>query len=488
MRPAFQPAAAFAPVDYAALPYRFARLSADWVLVTSEAGDHEFLNSTEFAALARGAPLTGETLRNLESSHIVYAGDPSTAVRLLAAKLRSRKSFLRGGPSLHIFVVTLGCDHSCPYCQVSRRSHASDAFVMSSAVADHAVDRLFESPPRVLTVEFQGGEPLLAFPVIRRVVEKIEARNRTEGRRITYAIATTLHHLTDDVLAFLKAHDFQVSTSLDGPASLHNANRPLPGQDAHALTLGGIERVREAIGSDQISALTTLTRRSLSVPEAIVDEYVRLGFRSVFLRPLSPFGFARRSERRLGYGTDEFLAFYERALDYIIALNARGIDIEETYASILLSSILTPFPTTYMDLRSPVGSGFGTLVYNYDGSVYASDEGRMLREMGEDSLRLGSVEQPYDELMRSPTMQLLAAAGLSEAQPGCSDCVFVPYCGPDPAGSLSRHGDPVGHRAESEHCKRHMGLFRILFERLAHDQTATEVFRRWVDGPAPAER
>jgi His-Xaa-Ser system radical SAM maturase HxsB len=354
---------------------------------------------------------------------------------------------------------------------------------MSFETATAAVDRLFDSPSQHLTVEFQGGEPLLAFPVIRHIVELIQARNVQERRRIVFSITSTLHHLTDEVLEFMRMHDFQISTSLDGPADLHNANRPLPNGDAHALTVQGLQRARQALGDGSISALTTLTRRSLERPREIVDEYVRLGFRSIFLRPLSPYGFAKKSERRLGYTVEDYLGFYKAALSYILEINRHGYLIEEAYAKILLSSILTPFPTTYVDLRSPVGSGFGTLVYNYDGGVYASDEGRMLKEVGNDSLRLGSVTDSYQTLMRSPAMELLAASGLAETLPGCSDCAFVPYCGPDPAGSLSRHGDPVGHRAESEDCQRHMGLFNILFGHLAEGFPGTlRIFEDWVHG------
>jgi His-Xaa-Ser system radical SAM maturase HxsB len=484
------PDTSFSTRHYAHLPFRFTRLNARHILLTSEAGEFHVLDSSTFATFAQQEPLPDrDTLRSLEAKHLLYRGSPETAVRLLATKLRTRKSFLRGGPSLHIFVVTLGCDHGCHYCQVSRRLHSAGRYDMSLETATAAVDRLFDSPSRHLTVEFQGGEPLLAFPVIRHIVELIQARNVEEDRRVVFSITSTLHHLTDEILEFMRVHDFQVSTSLDGPADLHDANRPLPGGGAHELTVQGLQRARQALGAESVSALTTLTRRSLERPRGIIDEYVRLGFRSIFLRPLSPYGFAKKAERRLGYTVEDYLRFYETALNYILEINRKGYVIEEAYAKILLSSILTPFPTTYMDLRSPVGSGFGTLVYNYDGGVYASDEGRMLREAGDDTLRLGSVTDDYQTLMRSPAMQLLAASGLAETLPGCSDCAFVPYCGPDPAGSLSRHRDPVGHRAESEHCQRHMGLFKILFNHLAEgDPRTLKIFEDWVHGVPSAAK
>ncbi len=98
-----------------------------------------------------------------------------------------------------------------------------------------------------------------------------------------------------------------------------------------------------------------------------------------------------RSESKTGYPMHDFVAFYRRALDHIIDLNARGTEIVEVYASTLLTHIMTPHTAGYVDLRSPVGAGLGTLVFNYDGYVYPSDEARMLTETGDPSLRLGAV-------------------------------------------------------------------------------------------------
>ena len=471
--------------NYKLLPFRFARLpgEGDAVLVTSEAGEFAFLTPVDFQDLANRHPIPLNLADDLEAIHVIRRGELDLPVRLLATKLRTRKSFLRSGPKLHIFVVTLSCDHSCRYCQVSRSMETGGRFEMSAETAAAAVNRLFEAPGEDLTIEFQGGEPLLAFDRIQQIVELVVQRNATEQRRVIFTITSTLHHLTDEILSFLKTHDFHVSTSVDGPAALHNVNRPLPARNSYELTVRGISRVREALGVDRLCALTTLTSSSLECPEAIIDEYVRLGFRSIFLRPLSPFGFAAKTGSRIGYSTKQFLAFYKKALDHILHLNREGTPIVEVYTSILLSSMLTAFPTGYVDLRSPVGAGFGAMVYNYDGGVYASDEGRMLAEMGNEALRLGLVHDHYEDLIRSQAMQLLAGAGLAESLPGCSDCAFVHYCGPDPAGSLATSGDPVGHRAFSEHCKRHTGLFSSLFGRLAKaDPDTDRIFREWAFG------
>jgi His-Xaa-Ser system radical SAM maturase HxsB len=478
-----------APYDL--LPFRFARMpnESGEVLLTSEAGEFTFLAEHELNSLVCGKPIPELAADRLEAIQIIQREPSDLAIRLLATKLRTRKSFLRGGPKLHIFVVTLRCDHTCKYCQVSRATQDASRFDMTVATADAAINRLFDVPGNDLTVEFQGGEPLLAFDRIKHIVEAIEQRKQTQGRRVHYTMTSTLHHLSSEVLDFLRQHRFHISTSLDGPADLHNANRPLPTRNSYDLTIEGIRQVREALGEDQLSALTTLTAKSLDQPEAVINEYVRLGFRSLFLRPLSMFGFAAKVGKRIGYSVERYLTFYERALEYILHLNREGTPIVEAYTSLLLSSILTPYPTGYVDLRSPVGAGFGTLVYNYDGGVYGSDEGRMLAEMGNEALRLGSVHDTYQHLMDSDAMRLLAGSGLAEALPGCADCAFVHYCGPDPAGSLAATGDPVGHRALSDHCRRHTSVFNLLFRKLREgDPQTLRIFNEWAFGWPALER
>jgi His-Xaa-Ser system radical SAM maturase HxsB len=283
---------------------------------------------------------------------------------------------------------------------------------------------------------------------------------------IRFVIASTLHDLTVDQLEFLKDHQFQLSTSLDGPEWLHNANRPRPGKDSYRRTVEGIERGRRALGEDAVSALTTLTQRSLAVPEQIIDEYRKLGFHSIFLRPLSPYGFAKKTANRNGYSVADFLSFYSIALDHILAVNSSGFAMEEAYASLLLSQLTTPFSHGYVDLRSPTGAGFGAVVYDYDGQVYPSDEARMLAAMGDHTFSLGRVDESIDALLASPAMQLVMQAGVAESLPTCADCAYVPICGADPIDHYARQGDAIGHRPTSDFCKKQMGMFDLLLERM----------------------
>jgi hypothetical protein len=112
-----------------------------------------------------------------------------------------------------------------------------------------------------------------------------------------------------------------------------------------------------------------------------------------FLRPISPYGFAIKTRHRTGYEMGRFLEFYKKGLAHILKVNSGGYRIAEVYTQILLTKILTPHGTRYVDMQSPAGEAWNVLVYNYDGDVYASDESRMLAEMNDRTFRLGNVHK-----------------------------------------------------------------------------------------------
>jgi uncharacterized protein len=176
---------------------------------------------------------------------------------------------------------------------------------MSVETAEKALALVFRSPSRGIKIEFQGGEPLLNFSLIRYIVERAEAWNLAERRDLQFVIATNLAVITDEILEFCRDHDILISTSLDGPADLHNANRPRPGNDSYERAIAGISRVRDAVGRDRVSALMTTTKLSLGRVREIIDEYVKQGFRGIFLRPMSPYGFAVKTKWFKAYDVDE---------------------------------------------------------------------------------------------------------------------------------------------------------------------------------------
>lgn len=455
-------------------------LSQDLTLGVSASGDHAYLSANEALTLeCNPESLPVYRLAELKSKFFFAAPRQSGMGRLLASRIASKQETVLSGPSLHILVTTLSCTHSCRYCQVSRSLDA-DGFSMGVEDLEAACATIFQSPSQVITVEFQGGDPMMRFDLVRHAIERITEINKVELRRLRFVVASSLHNINEEHCAFFDEYEVYLSTSLDGPPELHNKNRPIPARDAYQRTLQGIARARHLLGADYVSALMTTTRDSLSYPEAIVDEYVEQGFHDVFIRPLSLYGFAYRNAQHLGYTNEEFHAFYERAFERVLYWNRRGVPFREVSAAVALTKMLSPFDAGFVNLQSPTGAGLAALIYNYDGYVYPSDEARMLREMGDPGLRLGKIGTPLKQLLDTPLQRDLIRSSLVQYVPECCDCAYQLFCGPDPIEAYGRFGNVTAPVVLTGHCQRQRWLFDFLFKRL-HEEGAwfLDLAYRW---------
>ncbi|MBI5482696.1 MAG: His-Xaa-Ser system radical SAM maturase HxsB [Deltaproteobacteria bacterium] len=372
-------------------PHRYRAVGGQW-LVTNDVGGYVFLTASEFEAWHAGQ-LEGAALERLRQAGLVGT---AYEVDAAAARLCRRKEYLSAGPYLHIFVVSLRCNQHCSYCHASRASIKSTGHDMSPDVADRCLDLAFCSPSPHINIEFQGGEPLVNWDVVRHIVEGAVRRNREARRELSFSLVTNLSLMDEAKLEFILERGIQVCTSLDGPEPLHNRNRKWSEGNAHAATVEWMKRINDAYvdrGLDpnlyHVEALLTVTRASLKYPVEIVDEYVRQGLKGLFLRPLNPFGFAARIDEKIGYPAREFMPFYRQALDHILDLNRQGVEIMERWATIFLAKILTDQDPNYVDIRSPCGAGIGQVAYNYDGRVFPCDEARMLHQMGDSAYLIG---------------------------------------------------------------------------------------------------
>lgn len=455
------------------LPFGFHRLDSDSVVAVSSVGDYIYLKQSELIKLVDiPGKLSIEKKAELQSKFFLSANNPMGTSQLMRSRIASKKETITDGQSLHIIVPTLQCEHSCQYCQVSRQIQGN-GYSMSFEQIDAACNTIFQSQAKTLTIEFQGGDPLLRFDLIQRAIERVQILNKIEQRKIRFVIASSLHQLTPAMCEYLLEHDVYLSTSLDGPAELHNKNRPIKTRDSYQRTLTGIELARRIMGPKAVSALMTTTKSSLAYPEAIVDEYVTQKFNDIFIRPLSLYGFAKRSVNHLGYSHSDFATFYTRTFERVLYWNRKGVDLRESTAALILNKILSPFDAGYVDLQSPSGAGLATLVYNYDGYVYPSDEARMLAETGDTSLRLGCIGDSIDILMDTPVMKRIVGSSISTQTPECSQCAFNPYCGPDPIGAQAEFGAIETSPRMTEHCKRNTWLFDFFFRKI---QTADKEF------------
>lgn len=469
--------------EYFLLPFRFHRINDEKEVLVNEVGDFLIVPIGTARRIAVWDIQKDEALyTDLFARSFISDKPIPDLIDVLATRYRTKKSFLDEFTSLHIFVVSLRCNHSCHYCQVSRVSENRQEFDMSNEDLMRGVEHMFRSPASSITMEFQGGEPLLAFELIKFGVEYALKLNQHFNKDVTFVVCTNSTVFTDEILDFFNRHDVIVSTSLDGPEFLHNANRPKSGTKSYQLVVDGINKARAYLGKDRVSALMTTTALSLQYPIEIIDSYIENGFSNIFLRPISPYGFALKNIKKNRYHTEEYLNFYKKGLNYIIELNKQGLYLVEDYTSIILKKILTPFPVNYVDLQSPAGMINSVVVFNYDGYVYATDESRMLAEKGDYTFRLGHVNESYQSIFYGKKAKNFSQFWSNESLAGCADCGFQPYCGADPVFHYAAQGDFEGYRPTSDFCIKNMEIIRYIFELIDSDGKALmPIFMSWIN-------
>jgi His-Xaa-Ser system radical SAM maturase HxsB len=452
--------------------------------LTNDIGDHGFLTHGEFDAL-----LTGRLDRCAPEKYTEFCGKGFIRNAVDLESFRNRffkKNYAwTRGTNLHIIVVTLRCEHKCIYCQAGSSTMSDKNADMDKPTARKIVERIFESPNENITIEFQGGEPLANWAIVKYIVVYAKEVNKKARKDIFFSLVSNFSLLTDEKLRFLIKNNVSLCTSLDGPRFIHRKNRPaLNDHDRYGRLSSLLKKIHKEIKNHKtyefhLNALTTVSSHSLPFPREIIDEFRKLGFNKIHLRPVNPFGMGLRRWKKIGYSAEKFLSFYKRALDYIIELNLKGVDFYERKAKIFLQKIFTETDPNYMDLRSPCGASIGQLAYHYNGNVYTCDEARMLATQGDETFCLGNVfKDSYADLINHPTAKTVCMASCLDNLPGCTDCVYKPYCGTCPIYNYVTSKDIFCATMNNDVCKINKGILDLLFKKM-HNKRIRQVLFEW---------
>jgi len=469
---------------YRFLPFRFKRFGQS-VLLVNDIGEFQFLEQNQFESFVnKSLEATSDIFLNLQSKHMAVTDDQlPQMIDHLATAYRTKKRYLYDFTSLHMFVVTHRCNQQCSYCHASSISDDNSLHDMSVHTGKKCVDLALKSPSLNLKFEFQGGEPLLNFEVIREIVEYTKKANSNQPRRIDFVVCTNLTKLTAEHLTFLRDNKICISTSLDGPKEIHDqCRKKRNGEGTYELVIKNLKWAYEYLGKDA-SALMTVTKSNIDHLDAVIDEYVRVKLPSIFLRMINAHGAALDHWSDVGYGVDKFVSAYEKALNYIIDLNNRGVFFVEEFAALLLTKILTPFSTGFVDLQSPTGAGLGGASYEINGDVFIADEARMLaQKTGDKAFCLGNVyKNTYQSMFCGQKILDIAKSTTIEALPGCAWCVYQPYCGSDPIRCYMEFGNFGLSQSKTEFCKKHRAIFDVLFRLLQNNEDKViDVFWSWI--------
>ncbi|TRZ51833.1 MAG: His-Xaa-Ser system radical SAM maturase HxsB [Dehalococcoidia bacterium] len=456
--------------QWAVLPYNASR-KKDFYIVSTTLGSWSILYDEDFKNFQRLKISEGSNLFNrLKKNGVIITQDNISKV---LDDYRNTNSHLFTDASLFIVVVTNKCNLKCRYCQ----THVEKPQDMSLEVARRSLDIALASRNKTGTIEFQGGEPLLNWPVIEYLTEHSKKFNG-DTKTLHVNLVTNGLLLDNRKINFLKKHNVSICVSLDGPKNIHDKNRVMNNLHPKGSYNGTVKALKllKSKKYKHINMLPTITRHSLRYYKEIIDEYVNRGENTIALRPVNRLGIAKGNWNELGYTPDEFKGFWSKSMDYILKLNKRGTYVKERMACVMLEKILRKTDPGYVDLSSPCGAGRSTLAFDPSGDVYPCDEARML---GDDIFKLGNVlKDSYSQLMSSPNLFYTCQSSMLDIWDYAS--AYKPWSGTCPVLNYYYQQTPVAKIHTSPLYNIINFQFDYIFDKIDKDKAAEATFKKWV--------
>lgn len=455
------------------LPFNFERISEHNVFISNLAGYSLTIKNEHLHELiSLGETSDEEVNKNLVSKFFISEDIVLTEKILASAFGKKLQNEMHFSP-IFMIVPTLRCDHTCKYCQVSRASLTAGQYDLDENLIPNIISHIKKLSSKPYKIEIQGGEPLLRFDLIQKIYQ--EAADKLGEDNIEFIITSSLSLLSDEMIFWSKEKPIFYSVSLDGTELIHNKNRVLPKGNSYQLVVKNIKKLQNAIGKSRVATVTTVTKALLDDPMALLLAHREVEIFDMFIRPISPYGFAKGKN---DYTIEEYLDFYEKLLNLIIHFNDEGIPFVEHSAAIHIKRLRNPNFCGYADLKSPSGLIFNSLLFNYDGKLYGSDESRMLQKVFPDiNFSIGDIESL--SFTQNPIYHQILSNSLNMLQIGCEKCAFQPFCGSDPCQNISLFGEPVGDKSLSRFCSYHKGMFKLLVRKIEEPTASAKMIKGW---------
>ncbi|MFC1598923.1 His-Xaa-Ser system radical SAM maturase HxsB, partial [Patescibacteria group bacterium] len=427
--------------------FRFKKFDKDTYLLTNDVGKYVFLPETDFKKFIQGKITKKDKAYKELKENLFLIDNLDQYIQQNIELFHTKNHFLNYGPSLHIIVVTLRCNHQCIYCHASAGETSAKNLDMDLKTAKEIVDLIFKTNNNAIAIEFQGGEPILNWEVVKFITSYSREKNKLEKKDLQIRLVSNFSLLDDPKMKFLMDNEVNFCTSLDGDEDTHNFNRGYSNGNSYLETVKWIKKINNAYKKKysgkkknyyRASALITVSQKTLKNYKKVIDTYFDLGFKSIYLRYLNPYGFALKAKEKIWYTPEEYIDFYKKSMDYILELNYKEKLFYELSAISYLIKILFQKDYNNLDMRSPCGAGIGQLAYNYNGDVYTCDEGRMISRMGDEMFKLGNIkENNLEQLINNNICKSVCFASCTNGLPGYEDNVYQPYLGICPVYNYS---------------------------------------------------
>ncbi|MBC8596351.1 thioether cross-link-forming SCIFF peptide maturase [Qingrenia yutianensis] len=180
------------------------------------------------------------------------------------------------------------CNLNCSYCFAAQGKYQGERALMSFEVGKRALDFLIENSGnrKNLEVDFFGGEPLMNFDVVKKLVEYARSIEKEHSKNFRFTLTTNGVLIDDDVIDFCNREMNNVVLSLDGRKEVHDRLRKdYKGNGSYDLIVPKFQKFVEKRGDKSYYIRGTYTHKNTDFTNDIFH-MADLGFKELSMEPV----------------------------------------------------------------------------------------------------------------------------------------------------------------------------------------------------------
>lgn len=306
------------------------------------------------------------------------------------------------------------CNLNCEYCFAGQGKYHGEDAIMSFETGKKALDFLVENSGtrKNLEVDFFGGEPLVNFDVVKKLVEYARSIEKEKNKHFRFTLTTNGVLLDDDVIDFLNKEMNNVVLSLDGRKAINDAKRKrLDGTGSYDIIVPKFKNFVQKRGDKEYYMRGTFTRDNLDFTNDIFH-MADLGFTELSMEPVvskTDTDYALREE-----DLDTIYEQYEILAKEMIKRKKEGRPFTFYHYMIDLSA----GPCIYKRITG-CGSGTEYLAVTPNGDFYPCHQ-----FVGDKKFLMGNVDEGITNTSLRDEFKLCNVYSRKE----CKDCWAKLYC------------------------------------------------------------
>ena len=180
------------------------------------------------------------------------------------------------------------CNLACRYCFAEEGEYHGRRALMSYEVGKKALDFLIANSGNRehLEVDFFGGEPLMNWDVVKRLVEYGRSQEEAHHKKFRFTLTTNGVLLNDEVMEFCNREMSNVVLSLDGRKDVNDKMRPFRnGSGSYDLIVPKFQKFADSRKQMNYYVRGTFTRNNLDFADDVLH-YADLGFEQMSMEPV----------------------------------------------------------------------------------------------------------------------------------------------------------------------------------------------------------